>query len=159
MNSVRHEGDIGLATSTAQVAAVLFEEPNVQVISTVNGFNLNREAAEVYKKALIEVASRRESETQLEQVADERARQIDQLQSVIEESDKKYLALEMRMQTIEERLNAVVNERDAYKVLSERFEKELEAARKVNFWQSWKGRAVSIGVFIGGIVIGGAVSK
>ncbi len=157
--SVRHEGDIGLATSTAQVASVLYETPGVQIISTIDGFNLNRDATEVFKKALIEVASRRESEARLEEIAKERTRQIIQLESVISEHDSKYIALEIRMQSVEERLNAVVDQRDSYKVLAEKFEKELEAERKRNFWQSWKGKAVSVGVFVGGVVIGNALTK
>lgn len=159
LNSVQYEGDTGLATSTAQVASVLFDEPDVQIVSTSQGFVLSRKTLEVFKKSLIEVSSRRESEAKLEQIAEERSRQIERLQSVIDEDGKKYDALEVRMQSVEDRLNAVVQERDSYKNLAERFEKENEALRKASFWNTWKGRAVNVGVLIGGIVLGNALAN
>jgi len=147
ISHVEDQPDSDLIIQATTNVSALYDGVSVNIRQqSGNEYIIDRPALIVFNKALIETASRRESEAKTEQIAEERARQIDRLESIIENDEKKFAAMETRMSGFEDRLTAALDERDKYSDLAEKYKKELDATNRANFWGTWKGRAIETGV-------------
>lgn len=157
--SIARETNPQLSSSTEELAFSVYpnESGSIIITNTPTGVLLNRTAAEVFKKALIETSSRREAEKQYLQVIDERGEQIKRLEEVIAQKDVSLEALSGRITALENQVVTLTASYEANNRVIEKLEKELEAEKRKNFWNKWYGRIFTVAGFTAGLLIGGAI--
>lgn len=157
LSQVPAESDSELSAGTRTLARKLYPDKEVSLRRDATGFVMNRDGAEAFKMSLIEVSSLRQENSQLQELANERQKQISGLTEALHQSNVKIDALTRRVAAMEDQAKAYLDERSAMNRHIDALESQVKALKRQSLFRTWKGRSLAAGAFLAGIYLGRAL--
>lgn len=155
INSIATESDVQLAVSISQFSGIVYPEARPAAVSTTNGgFYVNRDGAELFKRALIDTESYRRENDELRGIIVSKDNTIAKLDEVVEAKDEIILQMDRRFDGFEAQFDAMKRSNDAHLEHVKALEEQVRLLKKTNFWNTWKGRVVNIAMLGGATYLG-----